>query len=1102
MAGTPISGALVLRSGEPFVLHVALLDAAGAPQLLSGRQFSLMIAAVGAVSAALSVPAALSGDTLYAVVAINGVQTAALFADFGPRDAVYAIVETIGDAQLTRGSDRLHVEASAAIPSGGDPVTIDLPFTTAIPSPSGLLIRETGARGLSAAEQFAIGGIDAGDPASNAMFAALGDGILAEVQGSADLAVASKTAAADSAEAAAASAGAADLAKQTAGGYRAQALTAQTAATDAAAAAITALGTFPDVATGLAATAEGGYFLVAGTGGIYASRYRKLGGVATGQCDYASKAALDAMAATLRIDGSATEYLWSVANLNGDILFAFRNSLGGLDVPNLRAMAISAASLSAPSLTATDLLTIGGAAMSGTVNPGNLWEMRTPIGDIIAKLDVTGTFHMAAAAVDGPLVVGGALSAGSFSVPGTIAAGMLSVGDASITATSANLVEWRTPIGDIVARIDNEAQAHFASATVHGDLVVTGSIYGSSATVTVPPAPFARVTDAQIATLNGWPVASIPSDATRPPVLSADSTKYGARASIISGSARCIKGRVWAGFVAKLGVTSFTGYISGTSLTVLSIANMGALSINAGATNQFPTLSGSGVVTGTLINSPTDTQTGPQTWPVSVPQYAGSFHAPIAMSVSGGAGAAAITGYIVGTKLYVATADHYDRLVSGATVSGAGVTACTITGAASGGVYGLDTNNGTIGSLAAPVAFTATDEPSDGAEGAAAYAVLKYTDDLDTGIWQEALYSLPREPSTDSAAIGLAELDDGRLAVLLQTTGASPYVPATYGLIINNPDAVSGAFDIGRPTFLAYGTAIFGGLIVAHETYLTIDLTGATTIFGRLTHEGRDGLAFSSISTVPQVPSIDRSFNESSAVPIAGGKWAVYMRSNSGMYQVTSDYDAASWGTPALWSPSSGYPTTTSRSKFVISPSGRMIAVFNNSTSGRKLMTLALSEDGGVTWPWAVPIESRGYTQQPPSYPDVTFDGDDILILYDFGRNPGAGLYGGIGKRLYLARISEKLVRNGASFTASISGTNLHVTALDAGSAAIRIGSFVHGGGVDGTSIIQGQSSGAPGGAGDYAIATASGGSQTVGISNMTTSGASESDVIKYTVTL
>jgi hypothetical protein len=327
-------------------------------------------------------------------------------------------------------------------------------------------------------------------------------------------------------------------------------------------------------------------------------------------------------------------------------------------------------------------------------------------------------------------------------------------------------------------------------------------------------------------------------------------------------------------------------------------------------------------------------------------------------------------------------------------------------------------------------------------------------------------------------------------------------VPATYGLIVNNPGAISGAFDIGWPAFLAYGTAIFGGLIVSNETYLTIDLTGATTIFGRLTHSGRDGLAFSPISTVPQVPSIDRSFNESSAVPIAGGKWAVYMRSNSGMYQVTSDYDAASWGTPTLWSPSSGYPTTTSRSKFVVSPSGRMIAVFNNSTSGRRLMTLALSEDGGVTWPWAVPIESRGYTQQPPSYPDVTFDGDDILILYDFGRNTGAGLYGGIGKRLYLARVSEKLVRYGASFTASIGGTNLHVTAIDAGSAAIRIGSFVHGGGVDGTSIIQGQSSGTPGGAGDYTIATASGGSQTVGISTMTTSGASESDVTKYVVTL
>lgn len=1102
MAGTPTSGALMLRSGEPFVLRVALLDGAGAPQLLSGRQFSMVVAATGAVSAALTVPAILSGDAYYAVVAINGVQTAALFGEFATRAAVYAIVETIGTAQVTRGADVLRMAASSAIPSGGDPVTIDLPYASAFPSPAGMLISETGARGLSAAEQFAIGGIDAGDPTTNAMFAALGDGIRDEVQDIAGSAAASMAAAAYSAGAGAASASAADLARLTAEGYRDQAVAAQTVATNAAAAAIAALGTFPDTSAGLAATAEGGYFLVAGTGSVYASRYRKLGGVATGQTDYASKAALDAMAATLRIDDAASEYLWSVANLNGDILFAFRNSLGGLDVPNLRAMAISAASLSAPQVTATDLLTIGGGAISATLNPGNLWELRTPLGDILAKLDATGTFTMAEAAVAGSLSVGGALSAGSFNIPGTISAGSLTIGGASVTATNANLAEWRTPVGDIVARIDNAAQAHFAGATVHGDLVVLGNIYGTSSTVSLPPAPFASVTNAQIANLNAWSVPSIPSDAARPPVLSSDSTKYGSRASIISGSARCIAGRVWAGFIAKLGVTTFTGYINGNSLTVLSLTSMGALSINAGATNQFPTLSGSGAVTGTLINSPTDTQTGPQTWPISVSQIVGSFHAPIAMSVTGGAGTASITGYIIGSKLYVATADHYDRLVSGATIAGAGVSACAITGAASGGVYGLDTNNGTIGSLAAPVAFTATDEPSDGAEGSAAYAVLKYTDDLDTGIWQEVFYSLPREPSTDSAAIGLAELDDGRLAVMLQTTGASPYVPATYGLIINNPTAISGAFDIGRPTYLAYGTAIFGGLVVAGESYMTIDLTGATTIFGRLTHVGRDGLAFSPISTVPQVPSADRSFNESSAVPIMGGKWAVYMRSLSGMYQVTSDYDAASWGTPALWSPLSFYPTTTSRSKFVMSPSGRMIAVFNNSTAGRKLMTLAMSEDGGITWPWAVPIESRGYTQQPPSYPDVTFDGDDILILYDFGRNPGAGLNGGIGKRLYLAKISEKLVRNGASFTASISGTTLHVTALNAGSAAIKVGAFVHGSGVDGTSIIQGQASGTTGGVGDYTVSTASGGSQTVASATMTTSGASESDVIKYTVTL
>ncbi|MDB5686375.1 MAG: repeat-like protein, partial [Rhizorhabdus sp.] len=54
---TAARATLTLRAGEPFVLHIALRDAEGDPQLLSGRIFSLLIAALGATSAAIVTPA-------------------------------------------------------------------------------------------------------------------------------------------------------------------------------------------------------------------------------------------------------------------------------------------------------------------------------------------------------------------------------------------------------------------------------------------------------------------------------------------------------------------------------------------------------------------------------------------------------------------------------------------------------------------------------------------------------------------------------------------------------------------------------------------------------------------------------------------------------------------------------------------------------------------------------------------------------------------------------------------------------------------------------------------------------------------------------------
>lgn len=174
MAGTPTSGALTLRSGEPFVLRVVLKDSAGTPQLLSGRVFSLVISRVGATDALLTVPAPLSEDALYATASLTGEQIATLYNDaIWSRVAAYSIIETTNSGDITLAANSLTIQPSPATPSDAQPVTIDLPYTEAMVSPDKLAIQQTGARGLSAAEQFAIGGIDEGDPLTNAMFTEL-----------------------------------------------------------------------------------------------------------------------------------------------------------------------------------------------------------------------------------------------------------------------------------------------------------------------------------------------------------------------------------------------------------------------------------------------------------------------------------------------------------------------------------------------------------------------------------------------------------------------------------------------------------------------------------------------------------------------------------------------------------------------------------------------------------------------------------------------------------------------------------------------------------------------------------------------------------------
>lgn len=716
----------------------------------------------------------------------------------------------------------------------------------------------------------------------------------------------------------------------------------------------------------------------------------------------ALKVAQSAFDAMFRVDTYDPMWLWKARNLNGDILFGFNVPFGGLKVPNLDAMAVSAQSMSAPVIAAGSILSVGGAVLSATVNPGNLAEWRSTLGDIIARIDTTGTHYLVAANVAGNLAVGGTLSAFNLAVSGTFSAGTLAIGAASITATSANLVEWRTPVGDIVARIDNAAQAHFASVTVHGDLVVTGKILGSLDSVQLPPSPFATVSVASLAAVNGWTAVGVPGGSSPQPLLSNDSATYGVRHSHISESVAWTGNRVWTMNYGKIGVAHVMGYISGNTLTVLSIDN--PYHVEAGAV-----VTGAGVTDGTAIASFV------ATWQVSVSQTVGSSGSPVSMTLTGPDGTTAITGYISGTTLTILTAATPAYVLQDTSLTGAGVTTCTLDLAIANvgtATYTISPSQ-TVGSAGAPVSLTLTDGAGNGAEGYSGFAFLRYCDDLDAGVWAEPLYFVAPNPLTDSVIGQIGTDQHGRLIIATQTSRDGTQ-SVNYGYVIQNPEAVSGSFAIGRANYLSQWS-VQALQAIGDTMYMANDAkpTGSyyATQIGLLNFSGWDGISFTALSPFVRPPAGKENFSESSFAILSGNRARVYLRSTEGIYEAVSGYDLASWGTSTKWKDRTGWDSPVSRAYFARSPSGRLVALWNKALT-RTNLTLALSEDEGETWPWSVTIESRSLGAQSPSYGSLAFGPDGFIYTqYDFGRRPDAAA----GKRILLGKVSEELVRTGAA---------------------------------------------------------------------------------------
>jgi len=246
---------------------------------------------------------------------------------------------------------------------------------------------------------------------------------------------------------------------------------------------------------------------------------------------------------------------------------------------------------------------------------------------------------------------------------------------------------------------------------------------------------------------------------------------------------------------------------------------------------------------------------------------------------------------------------------------------------------------------------------------------------------------------------------DGKLWVFSTVSGNNTDNDGVYGVwvfVCKNPES-DGAFlswenpeKITPYGFMNYqpidvnGKYIFGAYVLKEtpapiSNYPIYSDTVGKNIF-ELDYKNKKAYR---ISKLPN--SIDSaSFDEVCLCQSHNGVTRAIWRTNSSsrsMETATSADGGKTWGSASKYTVIGDNPS--SRAALKVSPSGRTVLAYNNASTGRQNLTLALSEDGGTTYPYKLIIEQP----QPmtSSYPDLIFDDSgNIYVFYDKGRSsPG-----------------------------------------------------------------------------------------------------------------
>ncbi|WP_281691044.1 sialidase family protein [Pseudomonas sp. PARCl1] len=259
---------------------------------------------------------------------------------------------------------------------------------------------------------------------------------------------------------------------------------------------------------------------------------------------------------------------------------------------------------------------------------------------------------------------------------------------------------------------------------------------------------------------------------------------------------------------------------------------------------------------------------------------------------------------------------------------------------------------------------------------------------------------------------------DGRLWLFFGVMGNNKHfdgVQGTWAVICQNPNA---EFPVwGQPFRLSYFGDPRHPVMVNGKWYLAVDGWRFSAEYPPfyMDRVGPHIYEFDwrnqKLRHVSQLPANNGTgysgFFETEFVQLADGRVMALLRWTAGDSGVLVSYSSDLMKT---WTPWVNYlvlaPAASSRIWLGRSPSGRLLVVWNNDTN-RLALTLGLSDDEGVTYPYRIQLEPNSAGQL--TYPVVAFgDNGEIFIEYDNQRTAGK-------RQIHIAKVIEQEVVAGTS---------------------------------------------------------------------------------------